>query len=142
MYQDAEPKAVSTLETQTLTPSHEAQLARSLSNLLQYGVWLASAVVLIGGILYIMRHGAEPVDYHVFRGEPAMYRSLAGIVTAMFAGHRRAIIQFGLLILIATPIVRVILSFISFLCWRDFTYAAITAVVLSGLIYSFIGAYF
>lgn len=140
MYQDAERNAT-TIETQPLAPSQEAELERSISNLLQFGVWIASAIVLIGGILYLIRHGAEPVDYHVFRGEPAIYRSLPGIMGAILAGHRRAIIQFGLVILIATPILRVILCFITFLRWRDLTYVAITALVLSGLIYSLVGAY-
>ncbi|BAU11839.1 hypothetical protein LEP3755_23420 [Leptolyngbya sp. NIES-3755] len=140
MYQEAESRT-SAIEPQPIVPSHEAQLEQSIRNLLTYGVWLSSMIVLIGGILYLMRHGNEPVDYRVFRGEPALYRSPTGIITAMLTGHRRGIIQFGLLILIATPIVRVIVSFISFLRWRDFTYTAITAIVLSGLIYSFIGAY-
>jgi uncharacterized membrane protein len=142
MYQDIEPKAISSIEPQPIVPSHEAQLERSISNLLQYGVWLSSLIVLIGGVLYLMRHGVEPVDYRVFQGEPAMYRSLPGIISAMLTGHRRGIIQFGLVVLIATPILRVVLCFVSFLRWRDFTYLAITALVLSGLIYSFVGAYF
>lgn len=141
MYQETKPR-ISPIEPQPLVPSHEAQLEQSISNLLRCGVWLSSLIVLIGGILYLMRHGSEPVDYRVFRGEPAMYRSLPGIVSATLTGHRRGIIQFGLVVLIATPILRVILCFVSFLRWRDRTYVAITALVLSGLIYSFIGAYF
>jgi uncharacterized membrane protein len=113
-----------------------------ISNLLQSGVVLASAIVLIGGILYLMRHGSEPVDYRVFRGEPAIYCSLPGVLTAMIEGHRRGIIQFGLMILIATPILRVILCLFTFLRWRDLVYSFITILVLSGLIYSFVGAYF
>lgn len=140
MYQDAE-RNVTPIETQPLAPSHEAQLERSISNLLQFGVWLASSIVLIGGILYLIQHWAEPANYHVFRGEPAMYRSLPGIMTAIFEGHRRGIIQLGLVVLIATPILRVLLCFITFLRWRDLTYVAITALVLSGLIYSLVGAY-
>ncbi|GAP94163.1 DUF1634 domain-containing protein [Leptolyngbya sp. NIES-2104] len=141
MYQDADPR-ISSIEPQPIVPSHEAQLERSISTLLQCGVWLSSLIVLIGGVLYLMRHGSESVDYRVFRGEPAMYRSLPGIITSMLTGHRRGIIQFGLVVLIATPILRVLLCFIAFLRWRDFTYLTITALVLSGLIYSFVGAYF
>lgn len=140
MYQETEPR-ISPIEPHPIVPSHEAQLEQSISNLLRYGVWLSSMIVLAGGILYLMRHGSEPVDYRVFRGEPAMYRSLPGIISAMLTGHRRGLIQFGLVVLIATPILRVVLCFVSFLRWRDFTYVAITGLVLSGLIYSLIGAY-
>ena len=127
---------------ETLDRSQEAKLENWISNLLRYGVQIASFIVLIGGILYLVRHHAEPVDYRVFRGEPAIYRSPAGVVQALFEGHRRGIIQLGLLVLIATPILRVLLSLVTFLRWRDYTYAAITFLVLSGLIYSFVGAYF
>ena len=125
-----------------LVRSQEAKLERWISSLLQYGVWIASAIVLLGGILYLIRHGSEPVDYRVFRGEPAIYRSPIGIVQGVLEGRRRGIIQLGLLTLIAVPILRVLLSFIAFLRWRDFTYVGITGLVLAGLIYSFVGAYF
>lgn len=125
-----------------LEQSQEVKLEHWISNLLQYGVWIASSIVLIGGILYLIRHGGETADYRVFRGEPAVYRSPIGIVQAVLEGRRRGMIQLGLLVLIAVPILRVILSFVTFLRWKDFTYVGITGLVLAGLIYSFVGAYF
>lgn len=141
MYEDITVHTSSPTD-ETLNRSQEAKLENWISNLLRYGVLISSAIVLVGGILYLMRHGTETVDYRVFHGEPAMYRSPIGVIHAVLEGHRRGIIQFGLLVLIATPILRVILSLITFLRWRDFTYAAIAFLVLSGLIYSFVGAYF
>ena len=132
----------SVAEQTGLEQSQEAKLERWISNLLQYGVWIASAIVLFGGILYLIRHGGETVDYRVFRGEPAVYRSPIGIVQAVLEGRRRGMIQLGLLVLIAVPILRVLLSFVTFLRWKDFTYVGITGLVLAGLIYSFAGAYF
>ena len=41
---------------------------------------------------------------------------------------------------VATPIARVILSLVTFLRWRDLAYTVITLLVLTGLIYSLIGA--
>lgn len=127
---------------ETLDRSQEAKLELWISNLLRYGVQISSLIVLVGGILYLIHHHAEPVDYRVFQGEPAIYRSPSGVVQALLEGHRRGIIQLGLLVLIATPILRVLLSLVTFLRWRDYTYAAITFLVLSGLIYSFVSAYF
>ncbi|MBW4492126.1 MAG: DUF1634 domain-containing protein [Oscillatoria princeps RMCB-10] len=122
--------------------SSDRQLQLAISNLLKYGVILATATVFIGAVLYLIRHGAEPADYHIFRGEPSMFCSPAGVVSAVLSGSRRGIIQLGLLFLIATPVVRVIFSLITFLRQRDFTYVIVTSVVLSGLLYSLIGAYF
>jgi uncharacterized membrane protein len=112
-----------------------------ISHLLKYGVLLASAIVLLGGVLYLIRQGAEPTNYRFSQGEPAEFRSPAGRVRAVLSGSRRGIIQLGLLILIATPISRVAFSFLAFLRQRDWVYIIITLSVLVGLIYSLVGAY-
>ncbi|MBD2056096.1 DUF1634 domain-containing protein [Oculatella sp. FACHB-28] len=122
--------------------SPDCRLGIILSNLLKYGVWLATAIVLLGGILYLVRHGMEPVNYHIFQGEPDMFRSPAGVIDAVLSGRRRGIVQLGLLFLIATPVLRVLVSFIFFIKQRDIPYVIITGLVISGLLYSLLGAYF
>lgn len=121
--------------------SSDRELEQFISKLLKYGVLLASTVVLMGGIVYLMRYGAEPVDYRFFQGEPSLLCSPKGVVTAVLSGHCRAVIQLGLLLLVATPVARVVFSLWTFLRKRDFTYVILTLLVLAGLIYSFIGAY-
>ncbi|MGI2904395.1 DUF1634 domain-containing protein [Tolypothrix sp. VBCCA 56010] len=122
--------------------SSEQQLENLLSNLLKYGVLIASAVVLLGGILYLIRHGAEPAEYHFFRGTPSKFRSPTSVVEAVFSGSSRGIIQLGLLLLIATPIVRVIVSLLAFVRQRDLIYIFVNLFVLAALTYSLIGAYY
>jgi uncharacterized membrane protein len=114
----------------------EWQFEQILGNLLRAGVILAAAVVLAGGTLYLIRHGREPQGLHVFQGEPAALRSLEGIVSSALRLRARAIIQLGMLVLIATPVVRVALSVIAFLLERDWTYVVLTWVVLAVLLYS------
>ncbi|MDZ8242302.1 MAG: DUF1634 domain-containing protein [Nostoc sp. ChiQUE01a] len=129
--------------------SSEQQLEYLLSNLLKYGVLIASAVVLLGGILYLIHHGGEPARYQFFRGEPLQFRSPAGVVEAVLSGsdaygglRLRGIIQLGLLLLIATPILRVIISLLAFLLKREFIYVIVTLLVLASLTYSLLGAYY
>jgi len=122
--------------------SSEQQLENLLSNLLKYGVIIASAVVLLGGILYLIRHGAEPAEYQFFRGTPSEFRSPTGVVEAVFSGSSRGIIQLGLLLLIATPIIRVIISLLAFIRQRDLIYIIVNFLVLATLTYSLIGAYY
>ncbi|HBB33319.1 MAG TPA: DUF1634 domain-containing protein [Cyanobacteria bacterium UBA8803] len=119
----------------------EKKFEQFISNLLKYGVLLSSAIVLVGGILYLISHGTEPADYQFFLGEPAAFRSPKGVLTSVLSGNHTSIIQLGLLILIATPVARVAFSLLSFLWRQDFTYAILTLLVMAGLIYSFIGAY-
>ncbi|MDZ8108323.1 MAG: DUF1634 domain-containing protein [Nostoc sp. DedQUE12a] len=129
--------------------SSEQQLEYLLSNLLKYGVLIASAVVLLGGILYLIHHGAEPARYQFFRGEPLQFRSPVGVVQAVLSGsdaydglRLRGIIQLGLLLLIATPILRVVISLLAFLIKREFIYVIVTLLVLASLTYSLLGAYY
>lgn len=135
------PKDSEVCNDQLTKPACEQQLEQLISNLLKYGVILSSVIVLVGGILYLMNHGAEPVNYQIFQGEPAEFCSPKGVLTAVLSGRRRGIIQLGLLVLIATPIIRVIISFLTFLRYRDLTYMVITGLVLISLLYSLIGAY-
>ncbi|MGM3304878.1 DUF1634 domain-containing protein [Anabaena sp. WFMT] len=131
------------VSNQKLTKSaSEKQLEYLLSNLLKYGVLIASSVVLFGGILYLIHHGSEPAEYQVFLGTPSEFRSPTGVVNAVLAGSRRGIIQLGLLLLIAVPILRVIISCLTFLLQRNFIYVIITSLVLASLTYSLVGAYY
>ena len=119
----------------------EHQVEQVVANLLRFGVLLATAVVLLGGLLYLIRHAPEAINYQFFRGEPPDFRSPKEVVTAVLSGRRRGIIQLGLLLLIATPVARVALSLLVFAQQRDFTYVVVTIMVLAGLIYSLLGAY-
>ncbi len=119
----------------------DQQVQQVIGNLLRYGVLLASAIVLVGGVLYLIRHGAEAPNYQFFRGEPSEFRNPEGVATAITSGRRRGIIQFGLLLLIATPIVRVIFSLFAFVQQRDRVYILVTLIVLTGLTYSLIGGH-
>ncbi len=120
---------------------NEKQLENLLSNLLKYGVLIASAVVLFGGIIYLVHQWDQPAKYTFFRGEPEQFTSPEGIVKAVLAGSDRAIIQLGLLLLIATPVLRAIASLLAFLRMRNFIYVVITLLVLTCLSYSLLGAY-
>jgi uncharacterized membrane protein len=114
----------------------DEQVEQVLGNLLRVGVLLSAAVVLLGGALYLIRHGGEAVNYHDFTPVSSEYSSSSGIMRATLDGRGRGLIQFGLLILIATPVCRVILSALAFFRQRDYIYVVITLIVLAILLYS------
>ena len=114
----------------------EQRIDDRMGRLLQTGVILAASVVFIGGVVYLLRHASPAINYRVFKGEPAEYRTLSGIVRDALAFHGRGLIQLGLLILIATPVARVAYSVLAFAYERDWKYVAFTFVVLSLLLYS------
>jgi uncharacterized membrane protein len=90
-----------------------------LAHVLRFGVWLSATVVAAGGVTFLAPHGFEPPSYHVFRGEPLPLRSVLGIAAESLDLHGRGLIQFGLLLLIATPIARVVFSIAGFARQRD-----------------------
>ncbi|MDF5727053.1 MAG: DUF1634 domain-containing protein [Rhizonema sp. PD38] len=114
----------------------ERRFEQFIGNLLRVGVFLASMLVLIGGIFYLINHGGETVNYQFFRGESTEFRSLPEVATSVLLGRRRGLIQLGLLLLIATPVMRVACSLLAFVRQQDYTYAIITLIVLFGLGYS------
>ena len=107
-----------------------------VGNLLRYGVLLAALFVAFGGLLYLVHYGAQPPQYATFHGEPSDLRSVGGIVKDALDLRRRGLIQFGLLLLIATPIARVAFSVLAFLRQKDYTYVLVTLIVLSILLFS------
>jgi uncharacterized membrane protein len=116
-------------------PWTDERISRIIATLLRLGVTSAAALVLLGGGIYLARHGLEPASYRVFRGEPSAYRSLAGILGAAPHPRGRALIQLGLLLLIATPIARVVFATIAFALERDRTYVLVCLIVLAALWY-------
>jgi uncharacterized membrane protein len=97
---------------------------------LRAGVVASCAVVLVGGVLFLARYGGSPINYAVFRGEPRQLRNVAEIIASASAWSSRGIIQLGLLILLATPVIRVALALFNFIMLRDTTYVLIAAIVL------------
>jgi len=114
----------------------DQRLDLTLGNLLRAGVILSASVVFTGALVFLLRHGESSPDYHVFRQGPPSFRLVSGIFRGVGGLSGRAIIQLGLLILIATPVGRVAFSIYAFLRERDRLYTAVTSMVLMLLLYS------
>jgi uncharacterized membrane protein len=115
------------------------QLEQLMGILLRSGVLLSAFVVAIGAVMFLFHHGIQHPHFALFQGQPLELRSVGTIVVAAFHLQPLAIIQFGLLLLIATPITRVLFSLLSFTVQRDWMYIGITAVVLSLLLFGLFG---
>jgi uncharacterized membrane protein len=114
--------------------NHEMEMV--IGNLLRAGVIVSAAVVFLGGLIYLFRHGSSMASYKVFQRVPADLCSVGGIVKNCLELHGRGLIQLGLLLLIATPVARVALSILAFARKRDYLYVAATSAVLCILIFS------
>jgi len=99
---------------------------------------IAAIVILAGGLLFLFSQGYSTPDYRTFHGVPDQLNSVRGILQGTRHGQPLAIIQFGMLLLLATPVSRVLFSVFAFAAERDYLYVAISAIVLIILMYSLI----
>lgn len=118
-------------------PDRDALVRRAevvISNVLRGGV-LISAITITAGVLLFYIRSAQTAQGLLDHPFP---HTLAAVLSGLALGDPIAIIALGLLLLLATPVVRVAVSIFAFALERDWRYVAITALVLAILIASFL----
>lgn len=103
---------------------------------LRIGVFTSAAVALLGGIVYLSTHNVIP-DYraHNFAGAGKQFRNIPDILNGAMALNGTSIIQLAVIILIATPIFRIVFSVFAFAIERDKMYVIITLIVLGVIMF-------
>ncbi|HWR13275.1 MAG TPA: DUF1634 domain-containing protein [Terriglobales bacterium] len=114
----------------------DQKLETFIGNLLRIGVLSAAAVVAFGAVFYLFKNAMTPVAFHVFVPSGDHLRTVGGIFRSAFHGDSQGIMQLGLLLLIATPVARVVLAAVGFFVERDRLYVAVSLIVLAILIFS------
>ncbi|RDC57493.1 DUF1634 domain-containing protein [Pedobacter chinensis] len=102
-----------------------------LGTLLRAGVIISMGIVLIGGIIFLIHNKGVITDYKVFRPELSKFSSIAAIFKGVSTFHGDAIVQFGILMLIFTPIARIVFAIFSFLIEKDYLYVIIGFIILA-----------
>jgi uncharacterized membrane protein len=115
----------------------DADLEKIIGQLLRYGVMVSSVVVLSGGMVYLIRHGSQTPAFGTFKGEPDKMRDPIAMWKAILHGEGRPLIAFGLLLLILTPIARILFSIAGYLMEKDYLYVLITLIVLAVILWNF-----
>lgn len=111
-----------------------------VGKLLRYGVVSASIIAFLGGLAYLIHNGEQMIpDYGHFVGEDEAYITLKGILNGVLRLESTEIIQLGIVVLIATPIFRVISSLFAFTLEKDKLYICITLIVLCIIMISIFG---
>ena len=98
-------------------------LERTVSVALRGGVLLAAIIAGVGGVAYLAVHGSEPASFGAPPALPPFGRS-------------EQILALGILVMIATPVVRVALLVVAFARQRDIVFAGLSALVLTVLLVS------
>jgi uncharacterized membrane protein len=114
---------------------HTVRVEVLVSLVLRIGVLLALIIVLAGGAMYLRQHYRDFASFQHFNGEDSDLRSLESIWVSALRMRSDAWIQLGLVVLIATPITRVLMSAIGFAIDGDRLYFAVSAIVFGVLMY-------
>jgi uncharacterized membrane protein len=120
---------------QTRRSQDDTRMESAMGRLLQVGVLLAALVVLAGGAIYLRGHAGEQANYRVFTARPVEVRHPAQLLRGIAGGDASAIVDLGILLLVATPICRVVFALLAFALERDRLYVAISATVLAVLLF-------
>ncbi len=120
---------------------NEERVETMIANLLRGGVLIAALVVIAGAVPYLGMHARARASFRAFNGEPEELKTVHGVVAYAFGGHPLGVMQLGLLLLIATPIARVVFSAVAFALEKDRMYVAFTLIVLAVLLYSLFGSF-
>jgi uncharacterized membrane protein len=115
-------------------PFDDHRMEILIGRLLQTGVLLASATVLAGGVRFIIQHADQPANYRIFSSESANLLHPDQLLPLLAKSDAAAIIQVGILLLIATPVARVVLAVIGFAIERDRLYTIVSLAVLTILL--------
>jgi uncharacterized membrane protein len=118
----------------------DADMQAIIGWVLRIGVIVSISIVAFGGIVYLSRHSTELPDHGKFTPLPDFVQ-LPGIIGGIIDFHGRSIIQAGIILLIATPILRIIFSVISFALEKDRLYVCISLLVLLIIFISSMGGH-
>ncbi len=109
----------------------QSGMTKSIGWILQIGVMLSAALILLGIALLPTRPGGlSPERVLIFP------QTLSLLASELLVLRPQAVITLGLLLLIATPVVRVAASIVAFALEGDRRYVVITSVVLLILLFS------
>ena len=116
-------------------------LERVIGVLLRTGV-VASLIIVVTGLVLSFAHHPEYMQSRSMLGQittpgRVVPHSLREVLAGALALKGEAVIALGLLLLIATPVLRVAVALLAFALERDRPFTLITAFVLAMLVLSF-----
>lgn len=119
----------------------DVDLNRSVGNLLRLGVILSVLTSLIGFIKLFLEGFEMPKKYTSLDVGSSSEKVWGQFWHSLCAGEGMAIIQLGILILIITPLMRIVFALIGYLKEKDYVYVVISSIVLAIMAISFFTGY-
>jgi uncharacterized membrane protein len=118
---------------------NDQKIEQIIGVLLRVGVSVSAALVFVAGIAYLWQNHGARVSYQQFRGEAAALTSVSGVLRGTATLDPLALMQLGLLILIATPVARVLFAAFAFALEHDWLYVVVSLIVFAVLLTTLTG---
>lgn len=130
-------------ESATIHETNNTHLARRIGGLLRFGVIASLSLVALGTLITFVQHpeyvrAPEALQQIIDGGPSEPSDTASGPWAWLAASGSRAVVLAGLLVLIATPVLRVIVSMLVFVRQRDWAYVLLTLAVVVLLTVSFL----
>jgi uncharacterized membrane protein len=119
----------------------DVDLNRSVGNLLRLGVILSVIISIIGFVKLFLEGFKMPKNYSSLETGSSSEKVWSYFWTALCKGEGMAIIQLGILVLIFTPLMRIVFALIGYLKEKDYVYVVISSIVLAIMAISFFTGY-
>ncbi|CAA7386284.1 DUF1634 domain-containing protein [Chryseobacterium fistulae] len=119
----------------------DIDLNRSVGNLLRLGVVLSVITSLIGFIKLFLEGFKMPKKYSLLNIGSSSEKVWGHFWNSLCKGEGMAIIQLGILLLIFTPLMRIIFALVGYLKEKDYVYVVISSIVLVIMAISFFTGY-
>lgn len=119
----------------------DIDLNRSVGNLLRLGVILSVATSLVGFIKLFTEGFKMPKKYTSLDMGSSSEKVWSHFWNSLCKGEGMAIIQLGILLLIFTPLMRIVFALIGYLKEKDYVYVVISSIVLAIMAVSFFAGY-
>ena len=119
----------------------DLDLNRSVGNLLRLGVILSVVTSLVGFIKLFSEGFKMPKKYTSLDMGSSSEKVWGDFWHSLCNGEGMAIIQLGILLLIFTPLMRIVFALIGYLKEKDYIYVVISSIVLAIMAISFFTGY-
>ncbi len=114
-----------------------ARLSTVIGVVLRTGTVLAAMIILLG--LALLWAGGSPAPLALHHFDPSAAQSGTHVLTGLSTFEPRAVILLGVVVLVLTPLLRVLSCTVVFLMERDRLYVVISLIVAATLLLGMLG---
>jgi len=122
-----------------MSEARNMALERVLSRLLTISTSAAGLVMLLGLVMVLWKDRAAPPPTGAFVGVAEGLADVPGVLSRAARLDAAGVLQLGVLLLVLTPVARVVATLIMFAARRDRLYVVVTLIVLAVLVWGVLG---